>query len=783
MRAVVDNADLAALTGAPPITDRPHQLDARLRARRRSPACSTRRRPGDLDAVTLTFFVLSAYGAAVFGRLRSLPLTFAGAIVLGPRAGLRARSASPTTLAVVATSRSASPGSSSSSPCSSSPRRSSPSAGSSAATPRRCRACPRASSARALFIPAVALAGRRGRRLPRRPHPGAGLRRRSCCRSCCSPATPARSRSPSTCSSASAPSPWARSPAATASLGMAAAAAIAVPLGIITALPGPAAAGPLPGARHLRPRAGVARRDLPGPAHLRRRARSRSAASRSSASSFDEQPGLRRPLRHRVRARRDRRARAATRRRSGGGSPPCATARRPAPPSASTCAARSSPCSPSPPPSPAWPARCTAGSGFSASQLQFEPLFNVLLFLFAFVGGITTITGALLGGLLFAALPARAVRGTRSSPGSCSPPSPSPPSPSASSPTAWPGCCSRRFRGAPAPAPPTPVDVPRSRAADAGGGSMRLPDRRRSLALLMGAAALLGLARRPRRATPRRPPPARPARSSSAPTPSRRAATAMRVRYEIEGLLPGGAPVLDLGMPEALARFTSGPDRLRRRLARLSGRRHREPALAGRAGRRRRATSRRTRSRRRPSSPPGPPRPAASSRAAPPRRSPPAPLGVDVLATYPGHRGPAGPRRRQRPHRRPLGHRGRQGGEPHPGRRQRHRRCSAGVITIDSVVTDLVAVHDGTAGIGVRAAPSPTACSSSVSTRRSPRTGWSLQEAPPVEGPGAPLGGVLSPVVPPAGEALSPIQDGAQRRARPGRARSSTSSSPWPAST
>jgi branched-chain amino acid transport system permease protein len=45
------------------------------------------------------------------------------------------------------------------------------------------------------------------------------------------------------------------------------------------------------------------------------------------------------------------------------------------------------------------------GLGFSASQLQFEPLLNVLLFLFAFVGGITTITGALLGGLLFAALP------------------------------------------------------------------------------------------------------------------------------------------------------------------------------------------------------------------------------------------------------------------------------------------------------------------------------------------------------------------------------------------
>ena len=45
------------------------------------------------------------------------------------------------------------------------------------------------------------------------------------------------------------------------------------------------------------------------------------------------------------------------------------------------------------------------GLGFTASQLDFEPLYNVLLFLFAYVGGITTVTGALVGGLLFAALP------------------------------------------------------------------------------------------------------------------------------------------------------------------------------------------------------------------------------------------------------------------------------------------------------------------------------------------------------------------------------------------
>src|SRR3546814_11984429 len=45
------------------------------------------------------------------------------------------------------------------------------------------------------------------------------------------------------------------------------------------------------------------------------------------------------------------------------------------------------------------------GLGFTAGQLDFEPLYNVLLFLFAVVGGINHVTGALFGGLLFAGLP------------------------------------------------------------------------------------------------------------------------------------------------------------------------------------------------------------------------------------------------------------------------------------------------------------------------------------------------------------------------------------------
>jgi branched-chain amino acid transport system permease protein len=82
MRAVVDNPDLAALTGAPPIAIARASwilgsMLAALAGVLYSPTA------GKLDAVNLTFFVLAAYGAAVFGRLKSLVLTFAGAITLG----------------------------------------------------------------------------------------------------------------------------------------------------------------------------------------------------------------------------------------------------------------------------------------------------------------------------------------------------------------------------------------------------------------------------------------------------------------------------------------------------------------------------------------------------------------------------------------------------------------------------------------------------------------------------------------------------------------------------
>ena len=82
MRAVVDNPELAALNGAPPVAIARTSwflgsMLAALAGVLYAPAA------GALDAINLTFFVLAAYGAAVFGRLRSLSLTFLGAIVLG----------------------------------------------------------------------------------------------------------------------------------------------------------------------------------------------------------------------------------------------------------------------------------------------------------------------------------------------------------------------------------------------------------------------------------------------------------------------------------------------------------------------------------------------------------------------------------------------------------------------------------------------------------------------------------------------------------------------------
>lgn len=81
MRAVVDNRELAELNGTRPAlvgvcSWATGSALAALAGILLAPSLS-------LEALTLTLLVVNAYAAAVVGRLRSLPLTFAGALALG----------------------------------------------------------------------------------------------------------------------------------------------------------------------------------------------------------------------------------------------------------------------------------------------------------------------------------------------------------------------------------------------------------------------------------------------------------------------------------------------------------------------------------------------------------------------------------------------------------------------------------------------------------------------------------------------------------------------------
>ena len=82
MRAVVDNPTLAALNGAPPVAIARYSwiLGSVLAALSGILLASN---GSSLDPIVLTLFVAGAYGAAVVGKLKSLPLTFGGAIALG----------------------------------------------------------------------------------------------------------------------------------------------------------------------------------------------------------------------------------------------------------------------------------------------------------------------------------------------------------------------------------------------------------------------------------------------------------------------------------------------------------------------------------------------------------------------------------------------------------------------------------------------------------------------------------------------------------------------------
>ncbi|MEZ5181736.1 MAG: ABC transporter permease [Acidimicrobiales bacterium] len=82
MRGVVDDRPLAQLNGARPARSSmlAWAIGAMLAALAGVLLGGTQ---GSLAHIPLTLLVINAYGAAMFGRLRSLPLTFVGAIVLG----------------------------------------------------------------------------------------------------------------------------------------------------------------------------------------------------------------------------------------------------------------------------------------------------------------------------------------------------------------------------------------------------------------------------------------------------------------------------------------------------------------------------------------------------------------------------------------------------------------------------------------------------------------------------------------------------------------------------
>jgi branched-chain amino acid transport system permease protein len=81
MRAQVDDAELTALNALEP--DRVSMLSWALGAALAGLAGILIAPLVNLDALTLTLLVINAYAAAVVGRLKNLPLTFAGAIGLG----------------------------------------------------------------------------------------------------------------------------------------------------------------------------------------------------------------------------------------------------------------------------------------------------------------------------------------------------------------------------------------------------------------------------------------------------------------------------------------------------------------------------------------------------------------------------------------------------------------------------------------------------------------------------------------------------------------------------
>jgi len=280
--------------------------------------------------------------------------------------------------------------------------------------------------------------------------------------------------------------------------------------------------------------------------------------------------------------------------------------------------------------------------------------------------------------------------------------------------------------------------------------------RRRALAGLMGGAALLGMGAMGPSARAQEVDPTQTGEALFGTYSLEARGIGIETRYEIEGLLPGGSPVLDLTQPESLARFTSGPSGYGlASLAYPGGILVNMSSLIDQSG----GDGSQV--------PPYPikaeafypsgPTDVDESQGGGQQKVTAGPLGVEAAGAFPKQ--DAGPLA-QIGSLTSVSRTAIEDGKAISRTRVEMGDVNilGGVITIDSVITDLVAAHDGSTGAadggtqvsGVRFLGLAAAFT---------KDGLVLTDPPPVEGPGAPLGGVLDPAAGPLRGALKPVQD------------------------
>lgn len=277
--------------------------------------------------------------------------------------------------------------------------------------------------------------------------------------------------------------------------------------------------------------------------------------------------------------------------------------------------------------------------------------------------------------------------------------------------------------------------------------------RRRRLAVLVGTASLLGVGGD------------LSARAQETQVPGEQLfgtyelearGSGVQGRYELVGVLPGGAPVLDLTLPETLARFGSGPTGYG--LASLA---YPGPLIGGFGSLVSQAGG------------PGeqiPPYPivaeaffpsgpveANASQGPAIQKVVTGPLGVQANGTFPAVEAPPVVNVDS------LASASRTAIEGDVAISRTRVTLSGvtilgGVITIESLVTDLVAVHDGSAG-STNGGTVATGVKFLGLDASLTEDGLVLEKAPAVEGPGAPLGGLLGDLAGPFDELTAPVQD------------------------